>query len=287
MLVVALIVIPIAALIGFSIARLLSRPIRPAVAAARLVAEGERHLDLPPLGNDEFGDLGRRLTRMAAALEMQESALSEEFERKRNMMLSVLPPHLVGEDGAVSGAGNEIDMATAISISIDSDALDLDPHELSELLAELSKISNRLVEEHGLQRIRVAADRGLFVAGVGADDTGAQNALEFVRGVWTELSALGDATGLGAPVHIGVSTGAVALGVLGGRSLTFGAWGEPVRRALAIAALSSGGQVLVDATTHAELGDPVEMTQMHGLVDLDGQPMTLYSLVISSASSAD
>jgi len=29
------------------------------------------------------------------------------------------------------------------------------------------------------------------------------------------------------------------------------------------------------------------MTQMHGLVDLDGQPMTLYSLVISSASSAD
>jgi len=75
--------------------------------------------------------------------------------------------------------------------------------------------------------------------------------------------------------------------VLGGRSLTFGAWGEPVRRALAIAALSSGGQVLVDATTHAELGDPVEMTQMHGLVDLDGQPMTLYSLVISSASSAD
>jgi len=287
MLVVALIVIPIAALIGFSIARLLSRPIRPAVAAARSVAEGERHLDLPPLGNDEFGDLGRRLTRMAAALEMQESALSEEFERKRNMMLSVLPPHLVGEDGAVSGAGNEIDMATAISISIDSDALDLDPHELSELLAELSKISNRLVEEHGLQRIRVAADRGLFVAGVGADDTGAQNALEFVRGVWTELSALGDATGLGAPVHIGVSTGAVALGVLGGRSLTFGAWGEPVRRALAIAALSSGGQVLVDATTHAELGDPVEMTQMHGLVDLDGQPMTLYSLVISSASSAD
>jgi len=224
MLVVALIVIPIAALIGFSIARLLSRPIRPAVAAARSVAEGERHLDLPPLGNDEFGDLGRRLTRMAAALEMQESALSEEFERKRNMMLSVLPPHLVGEDGAVSGAGNEIDMATAISISIDSDALDLDPHELSELLAELSKISNRLVEEHGLQRIRVAADRGLFVAGVGADDTGAQNALEFVRGVWTELSALGDATGLGAPVHIGVSTGAVALGVLGGRSLTFGAW---------------------------------------------------------------
>ncbi len=284
MLIVALIVIPIAALIGFWIARLLSRPIVPSVAAARSVADGERHLDLPPLGNDEFGDLGRRLTRMAAALETQESALSDEFDRKRNMMLSVLPPHLVGDDGAVAGTGNEIDFATAISITIDSDELDLDPDELGELLAGLSKISNRLVDDHGLERIRVAADRGLFVAGVGVDDTGARTAVDFVRNVSAELEALTAATGLTAPIHVGISTGAVATGVLSTGSLTFGAWGEPVRRALAIGAMTSAGQVLLDATTYSELDDSDELAPVDDLIDLDGEQMVVYSLAESTPS---
>ncbi|MDH3681118.1 MAG: hypothetical protein OEV40_14360 [Acidimicrobiia bacterium] len=38
-------------------------------------------------------------------------------------------------------------------------------------------------------------------------------------------------------------------------SLTFGAWGEPVRRALAIAALSRADEILVDLTT-AEGAEP-------------------------------
>ena len=284
MLIVALVVIPIAGLIGFWIARLLSRPIGPSVAAARLVADGERHLDLPPHGNDEFGDLGRRLSRMAAALELQESALSDEFERKRQMMLSVLPPHLVGDDGTVAGTGNTIDFATAISVTIDSDELNLDPEELSELVAALSSISNRLVDEHGLERVRVAADRGLFVAGVGVDDVGARTAIDFVRSVLTELDAVAVATGVSAPVHVGVSTGPVATGVLSSGSLTFGAWGEPVRRALAIGAMSSAGQVLFDATTYNELDEPNQLAPVEGLIDLDGEPMVVYSLVESAPS---
>ena len=285
MLIVGLIVIPIAGLIGFWIARLLSRPIGPSVAAASAVADGERHLDLPPHGNDEFGDLGRRLTRMAAALELQESALSDEFDRKRNMMLSVLPPHLVDDNGVVAGTGNTIDIATAISVTIDSDELDLDPDELSELLAGLSSISNRLVDEHGLERIRVAADRGLFLAGVGVDDEGARTAVDFVRSVLTELDAVAEATGVSAPVHVGISTGPVATGVLSSGSLTFGAWGEPVRRALAIGAMSSAGQVLFDATTFNELDAPEQLAPVDGLIDLDGEPMVVYSLVSTTPSN--
>jgi len=285
MLIVALIVIPIAALIGLFIARRLSRPIGPSVSAARSVAEGERHLELPPLGNDEFGDLGRRLTRTAAALEVQETALTEEFEHKRQMMLSVLPPHLVDGDGAVSGSGDAIDIATAIALVIDTDNLDLDPDELSELLSSLGAIVGRLLLVHGLERIRVAADRGLYLAGIGEDDSGAETAVAFVRDLWDGLRQLGQATGLSAPVHIGISTGAVATGVLTGGNLTFGAWGEPIRRALAISALSTATEVLLDEPTRAELGNTVEMTAVDGLVDLDGHPMAVYALSSVTVSS--
>ena len=86
------VLLPLAALAGFLLARRLTKPIPVAVEAARAVAGGERHLDLPSLGNDEFGDLGRRLTRMAGTLERQEQALADEFERRRDLLLSVLPP---------------------------------------------------------------------------------------------------------------------------------------------------------------------------------------------------
>ena len=106
--IVAAVLLPLAALVGFLLARRLTRPIPVAVTAARAVADGERHLDLPPRGNDEFGDLQRRLTRMAATLERQEQALHEEFESKRQLLLSVLPPHLVREDGEVAGTGDQV-----------------------------------------------------------------------------------------------------------------------------------------------------------------------------------
>lgn len=278
MLVVALIVIPLAAIVGVLIARRLSRPIGPAVAAARAVAGGERNVESASLGNDEFGDLGRRLARMAAALERQEAALAAEFERKQDMLRSVLPGQLVDDHGAVSSAGNEIDVATAVSISFDSDQLDLEADEVSELLSGVASIAEQLVEQHGMLRIRVAADTALFVAGIGDDDHGVARAVDFVTSVWDELEALSERTGLNARLHIGVSTGAIATGVLSSSNLTFGAWGEPVRRALAISALSIGTDALLDATTFAELPDGVRATPIDGLVDLDGQAMEVFSL---------
>lgn len=287
MLVVAALVIPLAALVGILIARRLSRPIGPAVAAAQAVAEGERDVPVDGLGNDEFGDLGRRLARMATTLEQQENALTAEFERKRSMMRSVLPAELVDEDGAIAGDGEAIDLATAVSIAIDTDEIDLEPDEMSELLVRLSQIADRLVDEHGLRRIRVAADRALYVSGIGVDDDGAERAVGFIDDVWRELDALADATGLSATVHIGASTGAIAAGVLSGSSLTYGAWGEPVRRALAISALSRGLEALIDASTYDRLSDTAVATPMTGIVDLDGEPMEVYRLERSSVAASD
>ena len=278
MLLVALVVIPLAAVVGVLIARRLSRPIGPAVSAARTVAEGERRFESPSTANDEFGDLGRRLARMATALERQEQALSDEFDRKRQMMLAVLPPQMLRDDGAIVDDGDVVDVATAISIAIDTDALHLDTDELAEMLHRWSELVAALVDRHALQRIRVAADRGLYVAGAGSDDTGAETAIAFVRAVRAEVARLAEASDPTGTIHIGVSTGAIATGVLTDGSLTFAAFGEPVRRALAISALSAHGQVLVDATTRDELTDRSGLVAVDGIVDLDGERMDVYAL---------
>jgi class 3 adenylate cyclase len=282
--IVAALLLPLAAAMGFLLARRLTRPIPLAVAAASAVADGERHLDLPQLGRDEFGDLGRRLTRMAATLGRQEQALEDEYERKRELLLTVLPPHLVGDDGIVSGTGEYVDVATVIAVAVDTDDSERDgSDELANALATVTATAERLATELGVERIRVAADRSLFVAGTSSDEDGADDALGFAATLAHELRGLADQAGVTLTVHIGLSTGQVATGVLARGSLTFGAWGEPVRRALAISALSNADEVLVDESTVEAAAGDWSWESADDMVDLDDQPIAVRSLVAPTA----
>lgn len=283
--VVVLIVVPIAAIIGVVLARRLSRPIAPAVDAAQAIAEGARDLDLPPLGNDEFGDLGRRLARMANMLREQEQALEDEYERKRQLILAVLPPHLVGADGAVASMGDVVDVATVIAVGIETDSSTDVGDELAEQLSYALATAEHLADEQSIERIRVAADRYLFVSGARRSDDGVARAIAFADELMTALQRQSERVGMPLTVHIGLSTGAVATGVLERGSLTFGAWGEPVRRASAISALSRRNEVLVDASTASLFDD--DMTRVDGIVDLDDEPMELYTPVRRAVDMAD
>jgi methyl-accepting chemotaxis protein len=282
--IVAAVLLPLAALVGFTLARRLTRPIPVAVAAARAVADGERHLDLPARGNDEFGDLERRLTKMAATLERQEHALRDEFESKRQLLLSVLPPHLVREDGAVSGTGDQVAARTVIAVVVDTDSQELETDDdLTDALASASAAAEQLAADAQIDRIRVAADRSLFVAGGAPGDDGADAALNFALALETELRSLAVDASLSLKLHVGVSTGEVATGVLARGSLTFAAWGEPVRRALAISALSLADEILVDLSTLETATGEWATEPADDVVDLDNEPIEVRTLTPTGA----
>jgi len=86
-------------------------------------------------------------------------------------------------------------------------------------------------------------------------------------------------------VHIGISTGQVATGILARGSLTFAAWGEPVRRALAISALSSADDVLVDVSTSEAASGEWSYEPADDVVDLDDQPISVRRLVLQRETS--
>ncbi len=285
--IVAAILLPLAALAGFFLARRLTRPIPIAVEAARDVANGRRHLDLPQLGNNEYGDLGRRLTRMAGTLEQQERALADEFERKRDLLLSVLPADLVRSDGVVTGTGERVEEATVIAVEFDANRTELDDVELGEALATATTIAERLAAERHIDRIRVAADRSLFVAGFGPDGDGADEALDFASALAGELHSVAHAGDLSFTLHVGLSTGPVAAGLLEHGSLTFAAWGEPVRRALAISALSSADEILVDLSTLEAASGDWATGAADAVVDLEDQPIAVRRLTTVPPSEAD
>jgi class 3 adenylate cyclase len=279
MLLIVAIIIPLSALLGAWLANRSTRPVRPVVEAASAVAAGDRDPDLPDLGRDEFGDLGRRLRRMAGQLGEQERELEAEYERTRELLMTVLPPRLINRDGAVTQDGEAAELATAISVSIAVSADQEADDVIDDVLSRVSGLIDDAASDHGVDRVRVAADRSLYVAGFDTGADGADIALAFVDDARRRIVGLVEAEAIDVSMHMGLSTGPIGVGVLQRGSVTFGAWGEPVRRALAISALSQGDQTLVDASTVANLtGDGYLLEAADEVVALDGQPMGLYRL---------
>ncbi len=269
------IVLPLVAALGLWLAGRLTRPIRPIVAAADAIAAGERHPDVDTTTRDEFGDLARRLTTMASALADHERQLTDEYDTTRRLLLSVLPARLVDDDGTLTGTGEAAEVATVVAVALAPAALDEDQGELAEALATAAAVIEDVAAQLGLVRVRTAADRVLLVAGMGSESSGADTSVEFAAQL---RSRLPEQTDLALTATVGLSTGPVATGVLDQGSLTFGAWGEPVRRALALVALATAGQVLVDDTTAAACARSWPFTQASDVVALDGNPMDLVRL---------
>jgi class 3 adenylate cyclase len=186
----------------------------------------------------------------------------------------------VRDDGAVSGSGDRVDTATVIAVAIDTLVTDLDPVDLAEALAATVDIAEGLAVTHDVDRIRVAADRSLFVSGAGTPDDGVDVGLAFAAALADGLHEFSERTSLEFTTHIGLSTGPIATGVLAQGNLTFAAWGEPVRRALAISALADTDEILVDAGTADAAGDAWTLVAADDVIDLDGQSMAVLRLVL-------
>lgn len=285
-----LIIAPIAGIVGLWLADRLTRPIAPVVDAALAVAGGERKPDVPDQRRDEFGDLARRLKLMATELERQETALAKEYEDRRNLLLTVLPPRIVRVDGVVTGSGEVAETATVVAVSLQADAHGLLPEDsdVAGALGSAVGVAADLADRHGIERIRAAAEQYLFVAGLGTPEDGADAAIGFALALSEAIAAHAEHEEIPLGLHIGLSSGPVATGMLERGDLTFAAWGEPVRRALAIGALAQLDEVLVDASTAASATEGRwELQSATDVLALDGQAMDLFTLESGRPKSSD
>jgi class 3 adenylate cyclase len=135
-----------------------------------------------------------------------------------------------------------------------------------------------VANELGLERVRAAADRALFLAGMGEESTGATAGVSFAATLVERISQMRQREGVDLSVQVGLSTGPVATGVLHSGAMTFSAWGEPVRRALAIVSLAGRDEVLVDESTRIEAEAAFGFEAATEVIGIDGEPMGLARL---------
>lgn len=271
-LVVMAVLLPVTALLGWWMARSLTRPFGQLVDAAGRVARGEPASGVGNLGNNELGDVGRQLESVAARLEAEEAALVVEEEQINAVLAAVVPSRLVDRvRSGEQGIADLVDSATVISFLVDGipEATGSNQDTVFEITEQLAEGIEQLQEQYGVERIRRSTTSALFATGLGIDEPQIAAAAEFTAAVLQLVQEIGAEYGQRLSVRAGLASGDVASGVIGQQQLAFSMWGEPVTMAFTLASLARTGEILVDAEVHDALESGWDVEPREGLLGLD------------------
>lgn len=138
-------------------------------------------------------------------------------------------------------------------------------------LNEVFSMFDRLVENHGLEKIRTIGDNYMVAAGVPSvrpDHASAivALALEMVEG----LARLAPRNGKRLAFRFGINSGPLVAGVIGERKFQYDLWGDTVNLASRMESEGEAGKVHVSASTHAQIQDAFECVS-RGLRPIKGK----------------
>jgi HAMP domain-containing protein len=290
LLITALILVPLVAAAGLVLADRITRPVTPVVEAAAAVARGDLTARAPDLGRQEIGDVGRRLNALTEELAEQRAARTAEEHEITQLLQSILPMRLV--DALRAGevdATDLADTATVIALTVHGplERHDLAPEDAVRASARLSQLLEDTAARLDIERVRSASEHHLFAAGLGAPDVAADVAATFVTEIGAAFDAFATETGIDVGYHAGLAAGAVIAGLVHADTFTYSVFGEPARTALAIDAVASDGQILIDRSAADQLRDQWELEPADDLVDLRGEPIDAMMLVARLPATAD
>ena len=271
-LVVMAVLLPVTALLGWWLARSLTRPFGQLVDAAGRIAGGEPAPGAGGLGNNELGDVGRQLESVAAQLAAEETALVAEEDQINAVLAAVVPPRLIDRvRSGEQGIADLVDSATVISFLVDGipEAAGSNQDVVFEIAEQLVEGVEQLQAQYGVERIRQSSTSALFATGLGVDEPQIEAAAEFTAAVLQMVQEIGAEYGHGLSVRAGLAAGDVASGVIGQELLAFSMWGEPVTTAFTLASLAQTGEILVDAAVRDALENRWDAEQREGLLGLD------------------
>ncbi|MGO4833047.1 adenylate/guanylate cyclase domain-containing protein [Rhizobiaceae sp. 2RAB30] len=220
-----------------------------------------------------------------------EATAEREYERSETLLLNILPAgvaeRLKGQTAPVIADKFEsASILFADMAGFTARAGDTSPEELVRFLNRVFTGFDRLVEKHGLEKIKTSGDAYMVVAGVPASRPDHAAALaDFALDMRDGASRLRDPSGRQVPIRIGMATGPVVAGVVGTRKLFYDVWGDAVNVAARMEQTGEAGAIQVSETTYALLRDGFALAA-RGPVDVKGKGrLNTWTLVERKAGS--
>jgi len=185
-------------------------------------------------------------------------AIILERERADNLLRNILPEKTAEElklHNTVQPVRYEsVTVMFSDFVNFTQIAEQLSPEALIKSLDECFRLFDRIVEKHGIEKIKTIGDAYMCVGGLPEpNDTHATDVVAAAIEMTDELNALMEQYKTqGKPVYtmrIGIHTGPVVAGVVGSHKFVYDIWGDTVNTAARLEQGSEVGQINISATT--------------------------------------
>jgi adenylate cyclase len=150
-------------------------------------------------------------------------------------------------------------------------ASDTAPADLVGFLNEVFTAFDRLVERHGLEKIKTTGDNYMVVSGVPVPRP--DHAAALVKLALEMLDAaerIHDPNGREVSIRIGIASGPVVAGVVGVKKFFYDVWGDAVNVASRMESTGVPGRIQVSPETYDYVKDQFEF-ESRGPIDVKGK----------------
>lgn len=218
-------------------------------------------------------------------IEQAESALQREFAKSEALLANILPESIATrlkdrDDSIIADGYADASILFADIAGYTQRASDTDPADLVLFLNQLYTDFDRLVDRHGLEKIKTSGDSYMVVSGVPqprADhlESLACLALDMAHAV----AGLHDQRGREVPLRIGIAAGPVVAGVVGSRKFFYDVWGDAVNLASRMESTDVEGRIQVPQDVYERINDSY-LFEERGEVEVKGKgPMRTWYLI--------
>ena len=161
-----------------------------------------------------------------------------------------------------------------------------EPEDTVALLNDLFSRFDRLVEQHGMEKIKTIGDAYLAVAGVpeAVADHAARSA-HLALGVHRAMTEFNTKHGIKWSVRIGVCSGPLVAGIIGSRKFAYDLWGDTVNVASRLESKAPPDQTLISAQTAELLGEAFVVEQLPDMELHNRGKLPVFRLVDSRQSA--
>jgi len=205
-----------------------------------------------------------------------EAVAEREYERSERLLINILPPAIAARlksegNVVIADRHDEASILFADMAGFTAQASDTAPDDLVKFLNRVFSDFDRLVERHGLEKIKTTGDAYMVVSGVPvARPDHAQALAALALEMRDAASGWRDAHGRVVPIRMGISCGPVVAGVVGTRKIFYDVWGDAVNVAARMETTGEAGKIQVSQDIYQRLRDDFEL-ESRGEIDVKGK----------------
>ncbi len=227
------------------------------------------------------------LARVRTHLELQalQNALRRERKKSDRLLLNTLPEVIVSElKQTAQVEPKQFEAATFLFADIAGFTLNssvMPPTAVVDLLNQVFSAFDRLVEQHGVEKIRTIGDSYFVGGGVPVErEDHAEAIAEMALDMQEAIASFCWTNGEPLRLRIGINTGGpVVAAVIGTKKFAYDVWGDTVNIASRMETQGEPGRIQVTAATYERLQGQYEF-ERRGAIPVKGSgEMTTYWLV--------